>query len=205
MLKPKEELFVDNYLRTFNKTKAAEGLYPDTLTRNQLCLRGTKLFRKPRVQQAIALRLQERVASTDELLDRWSEQVRCDYTQYILPNGLVDLARLIDDGKSHLIKRIRPTRYGLDVEFYDAQKAQEMLARYYGLFDDSIRIKDAVQVYVQYAEDVVDGEFVNTSQQRLSVKDDDLSELDDDFEDDEDEDDLADDFEEFSEEFEDDE
>lgn len=187
MLTPKEELFVDNYLRTFNKTKAAEGLYPETLTRNQLCIRGAKLFKKPRIQRAIALRLQERVASTDELLDRWSEQVRSEYHSYIRVDGTVDIEQLIADGKSHLIKRIRPTRFGLDVEFYDAQKAQEMLARYYGLFDDSIRVKEGVQVFVKYADEVVEGELVPPSTTPLLTAPDDDSTDDsaDDFEDEE--------------------
>lgn len=190
MLTPKEEMFVDNYLRTFNKTKAAEGLYPETLTRNQLCIRGAKLFKKPRIQRAIALRLQERVASTDELLDRWSEQVRSEYSSYIRVDGTVDIEQLIADGKSHLIKRIRPTRFGLDVEFYDAQKAQEMLARYYGLFDDSIRVKDGVQVLVKYVDEVIEGELTPPSAPPLIVV------PDDDFEDEDSEDpDSLDEFE----------
>lgn len=194
MLTPKEELFVDNYLRTFNKTKAAEGLYPETLTRHQLCIRGAKLFKKPRIQRAIALRLQERVASTDELLDRWSEQVRSEYSSYIRVDGTVDIEQLIADGKSHLIKRIRPTRFGLDVEFYDAQKAQEMLARYYGLFDDSIRVKDGVQVLVKYVDEVIEGELTPPSAPPLIVVPDD--DFEDDFEDEDSEDpDSLDEFE----------
>lgn len=194
MLTPKEEMFVDNYLRTFNKTKAAEGLYPETLTRNQLCIRGAKLFKKPRIQRAIALRLQERVASTDELLDRWSEQVRSEYSSYIRVDGTVDIEQLIADGKSHLIKRIRPTRFGLDVEFYDAQKAQEMLARYYGLFDDSIRVKDGVQVLVKYVDEVIEGELTPPSAPPLIVVPDD--DFEDDFEDEDSEDpDSLDEFE----------
>lgn len=173
MLTPKEETFVENYLVTFNKRKAAEGLYPSTLTRQQLCIRGTRLYNKPHVQQAIRLRLDERMVSTNELLDRWAEQARAEYTNYILPDGTVNVHQLIADGKSHLIKRIRHTRFGLDVEFYDAQKAQEMIARHYGLFDDSIRVKDAVVVTVRYADEVEE------STPSLPVSDDSL--IDEDF------------------------
>lgn len=186
MLTPRQEMFVDNYLRTFNKTKAAEGLYPATLTRSQLCIRGARLFNNPLVQQAIRLRLDERVVTTNELLDRWAEQCRADYSQYIGEDGTVNVAQIVEDGKSHLIKRIRHTRFGLDIEFYDAQKAQEMLARYFGLFDDSIRVKDAVVVNVRYSDEV-DGSPKSGSPPlpQLTMKDDltdedylDLDELD---------------------------
>lgn len=72
----------------------------------------------------------------DEVLVRLSEQARAEYSQYFMPNGTVDLAKLIADGKAHLIKKVKETQWGLQVEFYDAHAAKELIGKHHRLFAD---------------------------------------------------------------------
>ena len=50
--------------------------------------------------------------------------------------GQIDLARLKQAGKMHLIKSYRVTRQGVSLELYSALDAQERLARILGMFND---------------------------------------------------------------------
>jgi hypothetical protein len=43
---------------------------------------------------------------------------------------------LLRDNKGHLVKGIKHTRYGDDIEFYDAQAALVHIGKHLGLFDD---------------------------------------------------------------------
>jgi hypothetical protein len=56
--------------------------------------------------------------------------------EYITQPGYVDIAAMERDGKKHLIKGLKPTQWGLTVEFHDAQAAKVQLGRYHKLFVD---------------------------------------------------------------------
>jgi Terminase small subunit len=58
------------------------------------------------------------------------------YAPYIYSGGYVDLAALEREGKMHLIKGIKSTKDGLQVEFYDAQAALVHLGKYHALFTE---------------------------------------------------------------------
>jgi hypothetical protein len=76
--------------------------------------------------------------SADEVLDRLSQQGRAEYSAYFDEDGAVDLKALLAAGKGHLVKGTKPTKYGLEVEFYDAQTALVQLGRKHGLFQDKV-------------------------------------------------------------------
>jgi len=75
----------------------------------------------------------------DEVLTRLAQQARAEYADYLRPDGTVDLARMLADGKGHLIKGTKwDNRSGkLTVEFYDAQAALVHLGKHLGIFKES--------------------------------------------------------------------
>jgi hypothetical protein len=78
--------------------------------------------------------------SADEVLLRLAEQARGEHGKYLRPDGAVDFNAVIADGKGHLIKGIKETKYGLDIEFYDAQTALVHIGKYHGLFTDKLDV-----------------------------------------------------------------
>lgn len=86
------------------------------------------------------------------------------YAPYIYSGGYVDLAALERDNKMHLVKGIKNTKDGLQVEFYDAQAALVHIGKYHALFTEkqetTLQGKDgnAIQVkFVDYRAGLGDG------------------------------------------------
>lgn len=93
---------------------------------------GTRLLDK--FQGEIQERINELVMSADESLVRMSEIARGVWAEYIQADSSVDMAALVRDGKAHLIKAIKPTKYGSTIEFCDMQKAIEMIGRAHQIY-----------------------------------------------------------------------
>ncbi len=77
----------------------------------------------------------------DEVLARLAEQARAEQAEFINAGG-VDLAGLVVAGKARLIKGMKETKYGTDIEFYDAQAALVHIGKNLGLFKDSKEIPE---------------------------------------------------------------
>lgn len=133
-LSPKRRRFVEAYLQTWNASEAARRAkyaHPN--------VQGARLLANVSIQAAISTRLKQIAMQTDEILARLTQQASNEAAAYICADGRVDLASLIVDGKSHLIKGIKRDRNGhLVVEFYDAQAALVQLGRAQRLFVDQV-------------------------------------------------------------------
>lgn len=97
-----------------------------------------RLLKNDDIQAAIQERLNELRMSADEVLVRLAEQARAAYSRYIeiKDNGsaYVDLGAMQADDKLHLIKAIRETKEGQQIEFYDAQTALVKLGDHHRVF-----------------------------------------------------------------------
>ena len=89
----------------------------------------------------IEARKAELIMGTDEILTRETEQGRAEYSNYIYPDGSVDTAGLVAAGKAHLIKAIRETAQGRQIEFYDAHEARVTIGKHLGMFVDKLDIR----------------------------------------------------------------
>ena len=131
-LSAKRRAFVEEYLSCWNASEAARRAgyaHP----RRQ----GSRLLSFVDIQALIKARLAEKAMSADEALTRLAEQGRGGWTEYLLEDGSIDLARLLEDGKGHLVKGTKWDRQGnLVVEFYDAQAALVHIGRHHKLFTD---------------------------------------------------------------------
>jgi phage terminase small subunit len=150
-LSAKQQSFVEEYLRTWNATRAAIAAeYSERTAYSQ----GNRLLKDAEVQGEIKARLEARAMTSDEVLARFAEQARFDPTPYLLFDEItteegqviakiflgMDLDKLRADGLGHLIKGIAKTRNGLKVEWVDSQKALELLGKHLGLFRDRIEL-----------------------------------------------------------------
>lgn len=132
-LTPKQQLFVEEYLATWNATEAArraEYAHPN--------VQGPRLLVNVGIAEEIKARLAEKVMTADEVLVRLAEQARSAQSEYLTPRGF-SLQKLIADGKGHLIKGIKETQFGRVIEFYDAQSALVHLGKHHKLFTEQVQ------------------------------------------------------------------
>ena len=148
-LTDKQQLFVTEYLQSYNATQAAlrAGYSPKTAHAT-----GWENLRKPEILEVIQVKLSESAMSADEVLMRLAEQARGDMGDFVTANGELDLSAVLSNGKSRLLKKItqkRTKRTGetLDVEevttsieLYDAQAALVHLGRHHKLFTDKSEV-----------------------------------------------------------------
>lgn len=138
-LSRKQRAFVDEYLHDFNATQAAiRAGYSEKTARSI----GHENLTKPDIAAEIDKRVSERTMSANEALIRLAEQARAEYAQFITRTGEIDFAGLKIAGKMHLIKAIKETAHGQNIEFHDAQAALRMIAQAHGLFESSRGTED---------------------------------------------------------------
>jgi phage terminase small subunit len=135
-LTKKRQIFINEYLKSFNATQAAIASGSPKKSAYSV---GWALLRNVEVSEVIEKRLQENAMSANEVLMRLGQQARAEYSLYIDCNGTVNLVKLLNDGKSHLIKSVKETKYGQQIEFYDSQSALNILAKHHGLLTDRIK------------------------------------------------------------------
>ena len=126
--------FVEHYLTFFNNLRAAiaAGYSPAIKPQDAYRIR-----KNANVSRAIRLRLKERQINADAVLARLSDHALARYSDYLRPDGSVDLDRLLADGMGHMIKRMRQTKEGLiEIEWHDSQAALVHLAKIQGLMNE---------------------------------------------------------------------
>lgn len=135
----------------------------------------TENLRKPQIREAIDARMRESAMSAAEVLYLLSEHARGTFDDVLDARGRLDVGRLRDRGKMHLIKKWKMRRIvaeqseiiETEVELHDAQSALVHLGRFHKLFTDKVEVLDwrgeAVQAirkneidYVAIAEELGD-------------------------------------------------
>lgn len=141
-LTDKQRLFISEYLSTFNATEAAKraGYSKDTAYAI-----GWENLRKPEIASEIKKYLDNHAMTAEEVLARLAEQARGEYSNYITEDGEVDIALLVRDKKAHLIKSLKNTSHGVQIEFYDAQYAISQLAKHHGLAAETLRLEGDIE------------------------------------------------------------
>lgn len=132
-LTDKRKLFIAEYLKDLNATRAAERAgyaHPN--------MAGPRMVNDSVIREEIDRQLRLRIMTPSEVLERLTDQAKADYSAYIDEDGEIDLAQLLADGKGHLVKGTKWDRNGhLVVEFYDGQKALSLMAKHQGLLSDT--------------------------------------------------------------------
>ena len=142
-LKNEHQEFINQYfLLNMNGTHAYKATYGEKLSDNVAAASASQLLRKPKVAAEITRRLQEKMMSVDEILARLAEQAANAHTIFIGTDGTVDLKALKKAGLMHLVKGTKHNSKGkLIVEFYDAQKAKELIGKYHAIWANRVIVE----------------------------------------------------------------
>lgn len=119
---------------------------------------GSDNLTKENIKAALAERFKERGMQADEVIARITAQAE-GAGEYITKSGEIDMAALVRDGKGHLVKRVRHTKYGLDVEFYPADKALELLAKHHGLLTENMKVDGTIVHRYRDFDNVLDSAY----------------------------------------------
>ena len=134
-LTKKRRVFIEEYLCCWNGAEAARRAgYKHA--RNQ----ASYLLAIPNIQAEIERRIEELTMQADEVLSRLAEQARGLSREYFHPDGALNAAAIVRDDKTHLIKKTKQTRDGLEVELYDGQRALVDIGRALGLFKERLDV-----------------------------------------------------------------
>lgn len=156
-LSKKDQAFVNEYfLCGMNATETARRLgyaHPN--------VQGPRLLVKVSIAEEIQRRLTERQMSADEVLARLTDMARADMRDFVKSFEIVgktaimvDLGKALEEGKTHLIKKIKyNAQGGLEIELHDAQAALEKVGRHYGLFRDVQEVTGSIGSYSMSKEE----------------------------------------------------
>lgn len=126
----RQEIFIAEYVRCWNASEAARRAGYNGKSN----VAGAQLLANPSIAAEIERRKALLIMAAEEVAVRLTEQAKASYAEYFNEYGGVDLDRLLKDGKGHLIKKIKPTKEGLEIEFYDAQAALVQIGKIHKLF-----------------------------------------------------------------------
>jgi len=145
-LSVKRGLFIEEYLKDFNATRAAIRAGYSKKSAHDT---GHEILKNPEVRAEISRRLKEQAMGAEETLHRLGQQARNEGSDYLRPDGSTDFRRLIAEGKGHLVQRVRIKRYVegrgeeatevelVDAEFVDPQAALFTMAKHHDLLNEN--------------------------------------------------------------------
>ena len=149
----KQQAFVNEYLKDFNATGAAERAgYKGS--RNSLAVIGSQNLRKLKIRQCVDDYMEEQAMSWVEVLYRLSRQARGSMEMFLSrdEDGRLwfDLEKAEAHGALDLIQGIKfvekvsvngKVERRVELKLYDAQRALNLIARGMGMFVDRMEVK----------------------------------------------------------------
>lgn len=148
-----QKIFVDEYLVDLNATRAYKKAYPNIKNDEAAAVNGSKLLRNTKVVAEIEKRMKDREKRTEVTQDKVVKELArlafTDRTSIVkVTSGSLRIKsfdELTEDQKA-CISGAKETKFGIEVTFYNKEKALEMLGRHLGLFNDKLEVKGQVNV-----------------------------------------------------------
>lgn len=136
----KRQIFADEFLKCGNQSEAAR-----RAGYKNAAVMGSRLMKVNGIRDYIDGRLKERSMEADEVVARLSDMGRSNVGDVIIIDEekrtwKLDIERIKDLGS--LIRKVKETQWGLEVEFYNSQQALVQLAKLHGLYEEKIKIED---------------------------------------------------------------
>ena len=165
-LSPVQALFLSSYLRTWNARQSAVAADIDPELGRQML---------KSLEVVLRDRLGDDYMTDEELEMRLIDIARGVGPEYLDRFGFVKFQKLIEDNKTHLIKSITRTKDGINVTFYDSQRALETIGKTRGVVHGDVKrhlvghvVADEGEVdklidkiYNREPVEVIDGEFTD--------------------------------------------
>jgi phage terminase small subunit len=125
-----QQVFLREYLRLWDARKAAVAAGYDANYGRTLVLQLDPIIRD---------RMGEDYMTDEELERRLIDIARGVPEKYLDEHGFVRFQELKDDNKTHLIKSVKRSKVGIEVNFYDAQRALELIGKSRGIVLGEVR------------------------------------------------------------------
>lgn len=122
-LTDKQQVFINEYLKTWNATEAARRAGYSEKTARQM---GAENLSKPYISAEIAKRIQEQTMRADEALVRLSKQARSSFADITkIAGGLpfIDWEKAVETGAIDNIREITFKKGSVTVKLHDSQSA----------------------------------------------------------------------------------
>ena len=149
-LTAKQQAFVNAYVQHWNATQAAKDAGYKAGSESAFGTIGIENLQKLAINEAIAQAVEPLLVSRDEALARLGEAHRFDVSQYLTlaADGTpqLDIGKMREDGKGHLIRGIKNTAHGLVIEWQNPMEATKTILAALdkaakGTEDDPIHVK----------------------------------------------------------------
>lgn len=154
----KQKGFVEEYCVDFNATQAAIRAGYSEKTAH---VAGCRNLKDPDIKAAIEERLEELAMSAAEATKRTADIARADMAEFFTIEedeggnryARLDLVKLVEEGPSHLVKKVKWTRHGPQIETYDAQQALRTILDAHGAFNHKQEHKHDVKAQLGFTAD----------------------------------------------------
>ena len=156
----KQKVFVNEYLKDLNATRAYKTAYKNIKSEETAATNGSKLLRNTKVAEEIQKRMDERAKRTeitqDKVLKEIAKLAFTDITSIVSVKKfktekgeyskvvIKDFSELTEDQRV-CISGVKETKLGIEVSFCSKERALELLGRHLGMFNDKLQISGEVK------------------------------------------------------------
>lgn len=141
----KQKMFCDEYLIDLNATRAYKSAYPNCKKDSSADASARKLLGNTRIQEYIQKRLAEKddalIAKQDEVLKTLTRIMRREELETVVVTCKTHKSYYDDNGKKIIDDAEEPIMVEIPTKVSDANKAAEMLGKYYTLFTDRTQVE----------------------------------------------------------------
>lgn len=138
-LTPREEAFVEHYLRTWSPTEAAKLAGYSARSAQAI---GTETLARPLVQARLQERMEKLQMDADEMLARLANIARGNLADLLDERGNISLTKAKKSGLLSIARKVTRKDGDLQVELYSAMDALVTLMKVKGMFVDKIAPTD---------------------------------------------------------------
>lgn len=151
-LTPKQELFVNAYIKSWNALRAYKEAGYTAKNDNVAGVEGHRLLNNPKIDKAIRARLDKVAKKTDVTIERWLEEVAkiaffdastCYYTYTDEEGNVITQLKPVQYLDGSVIKEI--TDKGT-IKGWDKAKALEMMGKYLAVFTENMNLNHTGEV-----------------------------------------------------------
>ena len=144
----KQDLFVKEYLKDLNGTQAYIRAGYKVKDENSAAVMANRLLRNVKIQEKIQAAMKEREKRTEITQDRVLKEIAnlafTDRTGIVnLKNNNLIIKNFDESSPEQkaCISGVKETKFGIEVTFYNKEKALEMLGRHLGMFTEKLEVK----------------------------------------------------------------
>ncbi len=144
----KQDLFVKEYLKDLNGTQAYIRAGYKVKDENSAAVMANRLLRNVKIQEKIQVAMKEREKRTEITQDRVLKEIAnlafTDRTGIVnLKNNSLIIKNFdeLSPEQKVCISGVKETKFGIEVTFYNKEKALEMLCRHLGMFTEKLEVK----------------------------------------------------------------